>query len=57
MSEPTTIGKLIKNETVSNFLANATSEGIEEFTHKLGLQKYLKYCKDNGIDKKTICEK
>ena len=31
--------------------------GIEEFTHKLGLQKYLKYCKDNGIDKKTICEK
>lgn len=31
--------------------------GIEEFNHKLGLQKYLKYCKDNGIDKKTICEK
>ena len=31
--------------------------GIEEFYHKLGLQKYLKYCKDNGIDKKTICEK
>jgi len=28
--------KLIKNETVSNFLANATSEGIEEFT-----QEYL----------------
>ncbi len=28
--------------------------GIEEFTHKLGLQKYLKYCKDNGIDKKLF---
>lgn len=31
--------------------------GIEQFEHKLGLQKYLKYCRDNGIDKKTICEK
>lgn len=31
--------------------------GIEDFNHKLGLQKYLKYCKDNEIDKKTICEK
>lgn len=31
--------------------------GIEEFDHKLGLQKYLKYCKDNNIDLKTLCEK
>lgn len=30
--------------------------GIEEFEHKLGLQKYLKYCKDNNIDKKIIEE-
>lgn len=30
--------------------------GIEEFNHKLGLQKYLKYCKDNNIDKKIIEE-
>lgn len=31
--------------------------GIEEFEHKLGMQKYLKYCKDNEIDKKAIDEK
>lgn len=31
--------------------------GIEEFEHKLGMQKYLKYCKDNNIDKKAIDEK
>lgn len=31
--------------------------GIEEYRQKLGLQKYLKYCKDNNIDQKTICEK
>lgn len=31
--------------------------GIEEFEHKVGLQKYLKYCKNNNIDKKAICKK
>ena len=27
---------------------------IEEIQHRLGLQKYLKYCKENNIDKATI---
>lgn len=27
---------------------------IEEIQHKLGLQKYLKYCKENNIDKDVI---
>lgn len=31
--------------------------GIEEYSYQLGLQKYLKYCKENNIDKKTIDEK
>ena len=31
--------------------------GIEEFNHKIGMQKYLKYCKDNNINKKYIDEK
>lgn len=30
------------------------SVDIEEIQHKLGLQKYLKYCKDNNIDKDVI---
>ena len=30
------------------------SVDIEEIQHKLGLQKYLKYCKDNNIDKNAI---
>ena len=30
------------------------SVDIEEIQHKLGLQKYLKYCKDNNIDKDII---
>lgn len=28
--------------------------GIEEYSYQLGLQKYLKYCKENNVDKKTI---
>lgn len=28
--------------------------GADEFKHKIGLQKYLKYCKENNIDKATI---
>lgn len=31
--------------------------GIEEIKHKLGFQKYLKYCKENNIDKKYLIEK
>lgn len=31
--------------------------GIEEYEHKLGMQKYLQYCKENNIDKRTIDEK
>lgn len=31
--------------------------GIEEIEHKLGFQKYLKYCKENNIDKKYLIEK
>lgn len=28
--------------------------GVEDIQYKLGLQKYLKYCKENNIDKATI---
>lgn len=31
--------------------------GMEEIEHKLGLQKYLKYCKENGITKEYLDNK
>ena len=35
---------------------NVGSVDLEEIQHKLGLQKYLKYCKENNIDKDIIAK-
>lgn len=37
--------------------SNLEEIGIEEIEHKIGLQKYLKFCKENNIDKKAIDKK
>lgn len=37
-----------------NIWCHIEAMGIDEFSHKLGLQKYLRYCKDNNIDKNII---
>lgn len=57
------IFELLENEYEIGFMsiefhssvwAGIEDIGIDEYEHKLGLQKYLKYCKDNGITKEAI---
>ena len=57
------IFELIENEYELGFMSMEFHSGIwkefekneiGDFEHKLGLQKYLRYCKNNGIDKNII---